>query len=80
MENVIYFVLDIAHQVDISYYKDLEDILAIVYYNHKYERMIKVEAPLIKKWGSIEDDYIGVTLHIDNNLWLQRKVVRVGQY
>lgn len=68
VEDVIYFALDIAYQVDVSHYKDLEDILATVYYNYKYEIMIKVEVLLIKKWGSVKDDYIGAILHIDNDL------------
>lgn len=46
-KDVVYFALDVWHQVDISHYRDLENLLATMYYDREYETMIKVEALLI---------------------------------
>lgn len=42
MEDVIYFMLYIVHQVDISYDQDLECLMAMVYDNGEYKTMIRV--------------------------------------
>lgn len=48
MEYIVYFTLDIYYKVYISYYWDLKSFLVVVYYNGKYETMIKVKMLLVK--------------------------------
>lgn len=43
MENVIYLMLNVDHQVDISYYWDLKNLLTVMSYDGEYKTMIRVE-------------------------------------
>ena len=55
MEDVVYLALDIHHRVNVSHYRDLESLLAAVFYDCEHEMMIGVEAPLIEEQGCVEN-------------------------
>lgn len=54
MEDVIYLALDVYHQVDVSHYRDLQNLLAVVCYDREHETMIRVEATLIEEKSCVE--------------------------
>lgn len=42
MEDIVYFPLNISNRIDVSYDRDLKDLLAAICNDGKYETMIKV--------------------------------------
>lgn len=42
MKNIVYFPLDISNKIDITYTKDLKNLLATIYNDGKYKIIVKV--------------------------------------
>lgn len=49
IKNIVYFPMDVSNKIDVTYNKDLKNLLAIIYNNDKYETMVKIQQPLVKE-------------------------------
>lgn len=53
LQNIIYFVVDTSHQVDIFYDRNLNNFLVMVSNNSKYKAMIWIQELLVKERNDI---------------------------
>lgn len=68
LQNVIYLLLDVGHQVDILYDRNLEHLLATIGDKSKREAMVWIKRPLIEERSSIQNNKVGTSLDIGNDL------------
>lgn len=68
MKNIVNFSLNESDQLDIAHDRDLEDFFSTIADNVKHQAMIRVEKPLMKERGGIQDNLIDKTHNVCNYL------------
>lgn len=49
VQEVVNFILDIGHRIDVTYYGNLKSLFVIIGNNGEYEAMIKMEKLLVEE-------------------------------
>ena len=79
MQNVIYFLLDVGYQIDISHDQNLEDFLAAIGDNSKHKAVVWMKEPLIEKGSGIQHSKVSTPLDVGNDFRLERQGIGVGE-